>query len=118
MAPASYEGGHHKIPVKGRKSGKLRQCSRSPLFAAIFPEVVILAYEMWEVFCIYPRDNNSRDNFSNSLFEQQHFIPVLTIPGIADLSLGLIALSYFEQPGPGKQIALDYRNCGTRFLAK
>ena len=61
--------------------------ARSPLFATIFPEVVILADELWDIFCIYPRDN-SRDNFSYSSFEQQHFIPVLIIPGIADLSLG------------------------------
>ena len=60
----------------------------SPLFAAIFLEVVILADELWDIFCIYPRDNYSRDNFSYSSFEQQHFIPMLTIPGIADLSLG------------------------------
>ena len=57
--------------------------ARSPLFAAIFPEIVILADELWDIFCIYPRDN-----FSDSSFEQQHFISVLTIPGITDLSLG------------------------------
>ena len=60
----------------------------SPSFATIFPEVVILADELWDILCIYLRDNYSRDNFSYSSFEQQHFIPVLTIPGIADLSLG------------------------------
>ena len=61
--------------------------AHSPLFATIFPEIVILADELWDIFCIYPRDNYSRDNFSYSSIEQQHFIPVLTIPGIADLSL-------------------------------
>ena len=60
----------------------------SPLFADIFPEVVILADEVWDIFFIYPRDNYSRYNFSYSSFEKQHLIPVLTIPGIADLSLG------------------------------
>ena len=28
-----------------------------------FSEVVILADELWDIFCIYPRDNYSRDNF-------------------------------------------------------
>ena len=88
VAWAGYDGGHHKIPAKGRKSGKLNDSVRAPLFAAIFPEVVGLADKLWDIFFIYPRDNYSRDNFSYSSFEQQHFVPVLTIPGIADLSLG------------------------------
>ena len=89
VASDDYEGGRHKIPAKIRKSGKSSDSAQHwPLFAAIFPEVVILADELWDIFCIYPRDNYSRDNLSHSSFEQQHFIPVLTIPGIADLSLG------------------------------
>ena len=60
VAPAGYDGSHHKIP-----------------------EVVDLADKLWDIFFIY-----ARDNFSYSSFEQQHFVPVLTIPGIADLSLG------------------------------
>ena len=92
VAPAGndHEGGRHKIPAKNERVGNWVpwQHARSPLFATIFPEVVILADELWDIFCIYPKDNYSRDNFSYSSFEQQHFIPVLTIPGIADLSLG------------------------------
>ena len=83
VAPAGYEGGRHKIPAKGRKSGKSNESARSPLFAAIFPEVVGLADKLWDIFCIY-----LRDNFSYSSFKQQHLIPVLTMPWIADLSLG------------------------------
>ena len=78
-----------KFPPKYERVGnRVTARVRSPLFAAIFSEVVILVVELWDIFCIYPRDNYSRDNFSYSSFEQQHFIPVLTIPGIADLSLG------------------------------
>ena len=87
MPLAGCEGGHHKIPTKGQKSEKLSDSAQAChcLITAIFPEVVILklADELWDIFCIYPRDN-----FSYSSFEQQHFIPVFTIPGIADLSLG------------------------------
>ena len=78
-----------KFPPRTKeRETEYHDSARSPLFATIFPEVVILADELWDIFCIYPWDNYSRDNFSYSSFEQQHPIPVLTIPGIADLSLG------------------------------
>ena len=81
------------VTPAGKKRGKLNVMAARALtifflFATIFSEVVIPTDELWDIFCIYPRDNYSRDNFSYSSFEQQHFIPVLTIPGIADLSLG------------------------------
>ena len=47
-----------------------------------------LADELWDIFRIFPGDNYLRDNFSYSQFEQQHSMPVLTIAGIANLSLG------------------------------
>ena len=73
-----------KFPPRTKeRETEYHDSARSQWFATIFPEVVILADELWDIFCIYPRDN-----FSYSSFEQQHFIPVLTIPGIADLSLG------------------------------
>ena len=53
-----------KFPPKDERAGnQVTACTCSPLFAAIFLEVVILIDELWDIFCIYPRDNYSRDNF-------------------------------------------------------
>ena len=57
VAPASYdhEGGRHKIPTRNKRTGNWVswQCTCLPLFAAIFPEVVILADELWDIIILY-----------------------------------------------------------------
>ena len=78
MAPAGYdhEGGRHKTPAKNERAGNLIVMTACALgiICRHFLDVIILTDELWDIFCIYPRDNSSY-----SSFEQQHSVPVLTI---------------------------------------
>ena len=51
-----------------------------------FVKFVTFAYDFEMNFAIYPRDNFSCK--CSISFEQEHFIPVSSILGIADLSVG------------------------------
>ena len=110
VAPASYEGRHHKVPAKGLKSRKLSDSIRThhcllPFFQKLstllmncgiyfvfIPGITIPGITIPGIFFLLPRLNNSVYPRVNYPWDRR-FIPWLQV-------LFSIILPSNEQPGP------------------